>query len=68
MSLSGRAVLCALRVSRTTRTRAVHSTRAAWAPGDPPPKAAALVIGNEVLSGKIQDTNTVWLGALLNRA
>ena len=30
------------------------------------PKAAILIIGNEVLSGKIQDTNTAWLARQLN--
>ncbi len=35
------------------------------APAAVPPKAAALIIGNEVLSGKIQDTNSVWLARML---
>ena len=32
-----------------------------------PPKAALLLIGNEILSGSIQDTNTPWLARLLYR-
>ena len=31
------------------------------------PKAAALIIGNEILSGSITDTNTPWLAKLLYR-
>ena len=31
----------------------------------PPKKAAALIIGNEILSGSITDTNTPWLAKLL---
>lgn len=31
------------------------------------PKAAALIIGNEILSGSIVDTNTPWLAKLLYR-
>jgi hypothetical protein len=31
------------------------------------PKAALVVIGNEVLSGSITDTNTPWLAKLLYR-
>lgn len=42
--------------------RAFSATTAAWQAGDAPPKAAIMVVGNEVLSGKIQDTNSVWLG------
>ena len=30
-----------------------------------PSKAAALIIGNEILSGSITDTNTPWLAQLL---
>jgi hypothetical protein len=33
----------------------------------PAPKAALMVIGNEVLSGSITDTNTPWLAKLLYR-
>jgi hypothetical protein len=72
-ALSGRAWVCALSQSRRLQRggcdrrqwRALQATAAQWAPGQPPPKAAALVIGNEVLSGKIQDTNTAWLARLL---
>jgi hypothetical protein len=42
---------------------AAAAAGAPWREGAPPPRAAALIIGNEVLSGKIQDTNSVWLGA-----
>ena len=59
-ALAGRA--CTLGVRRARARHISVSAQAAWSPGSPPPKAAALVIGNEVLSGKIQDTNTVWLG------
>ena len=31
------------------------------------PKAAALIIGNEILNGSITDTNTPWLAKLLHR-
>ena len=31
-----------------------------------PPKAALMVIGDEVLSGSITDTNTPWLAKLLH--
>jgi hypothetical protein len=34
----------------------------------PAPKAAALIIGNEILSGSITDTNTPWLAKLLHRS
>ena len=44
-------------------SRHSFATRAAWREGEPAPRAAAVVIGNEVLSGKIQDTNSAWLGA-----
>ena len=73
-ALSGRAWACALSQSRRLRrsgcgraqwSAEVHTAAARWSPGQPPPKAAALVIGNEVLSGKIQDTNTAWLARLL---
>lgn len=42
--------------------RRLLAAKAEWRTGQPPPKAAALIVGTEVLSGKIQDTNTVWLG------
>ena len=35
--------------------------------GSEAPKAAALIIGNEILSGSITDTNTPWLAKLLHR-
>ena len=31
----------------------------------PSKKAAAIIIGNEILSGSITDTNTPWLAKLL---
>ena len=31
------------------------------------PKAAALIIGNEILNGLVVDTNTPWLAKLLHR-
>lgn len=31
----------------------------------PPKKAAALIIGNEILTGSVVDTNTSWLAKLL---
>lgn len=46
-------------------SRHSFATRAAWREGEPAPRAAAVVIGNEVLSGKIQDTNSAWLARLL---
>ncbi len=33
----------------------------------PPPRAAALVIGTEILNGSVVDTNTLWLAKLLYR-
>jgi molybdopterin-biosynthesis enzyme MoeA-like protein len=33
----------------------------------PPPRAAALVIGAEILNGSVVDTNTPWLAKLLYR-
>ena len=35
--------------------------------GSGAPRAAALIIGNEILSGSITDTNTPWLAKLLHR-
>ena len=39
-----------------------------FAGAGPAPKAAALIIGNEILSGSITDTNTPWLAKLLYRS
>ena len=74
-AMSGRAWVSVLCQSRRLRRRGcdrrawraaeLQTTAAQWSPGQPPPKAAALVIGNEVLSGKITDTNTAWLARLL---
>ena len=32
------------------------------------PKAAALIIGNEILNGSVVDTNTPWLAKMLYRS
>ena len=47
----------------SSRANAVQAASAANSAG--PSKAAALIIGNEILSGSITDTNTPWLAQLL---
>lgn len=49
--------------ARQVGRRAFVATTSQWQQGQPAPRAAIMVVGNEVLSGKIQDTNSVWLGA-----
>jgi hypothetical protein len=73
MLLVGSAALCAagarrLRAAAPRLRRGMHASApraSSAAPAAMPPKAAALIIGNEVLSGKIQDTNSVWLARML---
>ena len=52
------------RLRRGLHASAPHASAAGSLPAKPP-QAAALIIGNEVLSGKIQDTNSVWLARML---
>ena len=52
------------RLRRGLHASALRASAAASPPAKPP-QAAALNIGNEVLSGKIQDTNSVWLARML---
>ena len=54
--------LAALQASR----RALVSTAAAHAPPPAAPQAALLVIGNEILTGGVADTNTPWLAKALS--
>lgn len=54
-------VSCLPRLSvRACSTQAKHTFSHAG-----PSKAAAMIIGNEILSGSITDTNTPWLAQLL---
>ena len=54
----------ASRACKVTRLQsALHNSASATEP----PKAAALVIGNEILNGSVVDTNTPWLAKLLHR-
>ena len=66
---SGRPALASI-VSRQTSPRQQRGQASRdndEVPLKPAPKAALLLIGNEILTGAIQDTNTPWLAKLLYR-
>ncbi len=54
-----------IRNSARTLPRLYTVLAASSTPQAGPSKAAALIIGNEILSGSITDTNTPWLAQLL---
>ena len=58
--------VCASTASRETPSNQWRGA-STQSDGTAPPKAALLLIGNEILSGSIQDTNTPWLARLLYR-
>lgn len=53
-------------VRRASAPRRVDTRwRSSAAASLPPMKAAAMVVGDEILNGKVTDTNTPWLAKLL---